>query len=385
MNFYEYIGIDEPTFRSAYLGTKYVTEQVHPEFPLSIFTYGRKTVHDNYWDEVTRKCRGIIVNQKTGEIVARPFEKFFNLGQHDMPDCQVYALEEMPQPVVWEKVDGFLCTLYRWEGKPYIASKGSFTSPHAKWATAWYRANVKDEWPIGYTPVFEGITPNLKIVVDYGKEEKLVLLGLIESETGYEYAPEAMEYYAELNGVTIPKVNKVSWQEAHSLSYTDVLNDEGFVLTWYYSFGAPFRLKLKYAEYLRLHRMVTGVSPKHVLEVLENGWTTEMEDLVNNGTPWFKKWVTKWKTVIENEYKRLRYDADLSYNYVSAKMHEKYKASGNFPARKDWAYEFNQHPELAPMLFARLDGKDLDRIIWKKIKDAPFMKGGHPMIDQHSL
>src|ERR1019366_9922764 len=88
------------------------------------------------------------------------------------------------QPEVWEKMDGFLCTMYEWEGKHYIASKGSFDSPHAKWATAWYQANVKGEWPDGYTPVFEGITPSLRIVVDYATFEGLVLLALVNRETG---------------------------------------------------------------------------------------------------------------------------------------------------------------------------------------------------------
>ena len=38
----------------------------HDEFPLSIYTYGRKAVHENIWDDVTKKCRGIIVENETG-------------------------------------------------------------------------------------------------------------------------------------------------------------------------------------------------------------------------------------------------------------------------------------------------------------------------------
>src|ERR1039458_5853170 len=73
-------------FRTNYLETRLVDVATHDEFPLQMLTYGREAVHTNNWDVVIRKCRGIIFNIETGEIVARPFFKFFNLGTAGMPE-----------------------------------------------------------------------------------------------------------------------------------------------------------------------------------------------------------------------------------------------------------------------------------------------------------
>src|SRR5208282_1007802 len=151
MNFADYIGIGPEDFRMYYLNTGLVQVSHHHEFPLSIYTYGRKAVYENVWDNVTTKCRGIIVNRETGDIVARPFEKFFNYGsgQQSAEDVGFVEGNGYAEPVVWEKMDGFMCTAYSWGGKNYIASKGSFHSIHAKWATAEYNHKIVEG---GYSP-----------------------------------------------------------------------------------------------------------------------------------------------------------------------------------------------------------------------------------------
>lgn len=400
MNFFTYLGIDKQEFIDKYIMTRLVNQQLHKEFPLDIFTYGREAVHGHVWNSVTRKCRGIIVNRETEEIVARPFEKFFNFGTADMPETDPNNWESemntdnavwMSQPpTVWEKVDGFLCTTYRWKGKNYIASKGSFTSPHAKWATAQIqKLNMTEAAIPGYTYVFEGICPSLRIVVDYGKQEELVLLAIINNKTGAEVGPTLLQQEARVIGVRAAKTFDINWQEAHSRSYDDTLrNEEGYVLTWYRDGETPFRLKIKFADYLRLHRMVTGVSPKHILEVLQNGWTSEMDGLLNESTPWFNKFVSKWKRVIENEYERIHNQSLSIFHNIKSAMHSQYLSTGVFPTRKDFALLYTNietHKEFAPVLFALLDGKDERDVIWKMVKRAPFMKNGSPMVDAHNI
>jgi RNA ligase len=390
VNFWTYLGVDEATFAQKYLDTRLVQRQQHPTFPLSIYTYGRETVHDSHWDEVTMKCRGIVVNHETWEIVARPFEKFFNFGSTEVPGLTSEDVEAMDkQPVIWEKVDGFLCIAYQWNGRWYIASKGSFTSPHAKWASAQCRTDWK--WPLGYTPVFEGVCSSLRIVVDYGTNQELVLLALIDKETGAELNPVSLKIWADENDISLPELEKISWQEAYQNSYDETLtNAEGYVLTWYRPNSPPFRLKMKFADYLRLHRMVTGVSPKRILEVLQNGWTSEMDGLLNESTPWFNKFVARWKRVIEGEFARIE-TASLAA-YADAKEANRIKVGQrhyeNMGAeRKAWAHEFTRLPnkEFSGVLFAMLDGKDHESVIWKMIRNSPLLKGGKPMVDRHSL
>ena len=42
------------------------------------FKYNEPTVISRDWDDVTLNARGIVFDKATGDIVARPFFKFFN-------------------------------------------------------------------------------------------------------------------------------------------------------------------------------------------------------------------------------------------------------------------------------------------------------------------
>ena len=246
MNFSDYIGIGPEEFTAKYLDTGLVQVSHHHEFPLSIYTYGRKAVHENVWDNVTSRCRGIIVNRETGEIVARPFEKFHDYRSE--PVQHLPSPHANTQPVVWEKMDGFLVTGYQWNGIWYAASKGSFHSIHAKWATSEIRRYGLQYIPKGYTPVCEGLHPDLRIVVDYGKRKELVLLALVNIETGEESIPNLIEFGVLGMGFNIPRSFDMTWQDAHAMTTQtrdESQGDKGFVLTWYRLGTVPFRLTLR--------------------------------------------------------------------------------------------------------------------------------------------
>lgn len=392
MNFFKYIGVTEDEFIEKYLQAGLVTESVHKTLPLNLFTYSRKCVHDNVWDNVTTRCRGIIINRETDEIVARPFEKFHNYGSTIIVPGQENPEQMGEKPAVIEKVDGFMCTLYTYDGVSYIASKGSFHSVHAKWATAEYNKISEHLWPAGFTPIFEGLCRDLRIVVDYGDRTGLVLLGLVNIETGEELEPEVLAQWAKINGLTTPKhhvgKNMLDALEETILTAKDGI-EEGYVLTWYRPDAVPYRLKVKFTEYLRLHRMVTGVSPKRIWEALATpAFRAELDEYINNSTPWFNKFVSKWVRVLRAEYDRLFIGA--SNAYVTCKETVRVKV-GQLPyenmgaERKAWALEFQreENKDFTPILFAMLDNKDVSAVIWKRVRE--LTTNGKPMVDIHSL
>ena len=381
MNLFDYIGVTRDEFIEKYLHTGLVIESVHKEFPLNLFTYGRKAVQDNVWDKVTSRCRGIVVHRDTAEIVARPFEKFHNYGSALVKGTTPYDNPELfaQQPYVIEKLDGFLCTLYRWQGKAYIASKGSFHSVHAKWATAEYNKVPNRSFPEGFTPVFEGLCRDLRIVVDYGDRTGLVLLALINNETGEELTPNELSLCAGRNGFDMPRVFNKSLGDALEETLTAQVGEEGYVLTWYNVGRPPDRLKLKFTEYLRLHRMVTGVSPKRIWEVLSQAtMKVELNEYLMNSTPWFSKFVTKWITALRAEYDRMMGEAHTRYQCAQVMLKP-------LAVRKAYAEYFTkpENVEFAPILFAMLDGKDPSTVIWKRVKE--LTNHGRPMVDIHSL
>jgi RNA ligase len=240
MYLYDYLGIGPHEFQTQYLDDGYVQEGKHAEFPLNIYSYSRSCVKEQKWDKVTSKCRGIIVNRLTSEIIARPFEKFHNYGSEIGSAPAWFTGTE---PTVWEKMDGFMCTRYVWGGKQYIASKGSFHSVHAKWATAELNRVPRFGFPEGWTAVFEG----LRIVIDYGKREELVMLALINNETGQEASPVDLKTWAKDNGFSTARQIPITLEDARlqTMGEREGGLDEGYVLTWYQDEKPPFRLKMK--------------------------------------------------------------------------------------------------------------------------------------------
>ncbi|MEN0051252.1 MAG: RNA ligase, partial [Bacteroidota bacterium] len=106
------------------LAQNYIYCHKHPDANLWIYNYTARTQYDALWNEVTMQCRGLILN-KHFEFVARPFSKFFNLGER--------ANQILPdEPFeVFEKMDGSLGILYWIENEPFIATRGSFVSDQA--------------------------------------------------------------------------------------------------------------------------------------------------------------------------------------------------------------------------------------------------------------
>ena len=397
MNFYSYIGKTPTEFLTEYINTGLVDIASHDTFPLVLYTYGRKTVHENIWDEVTSKCRGIIVHRETGEVIARPFEKFHNYGSVFLTGEDEVA--SMGEPVIWEKMDGFICTQYVWEGRNYIASKGSFHSPHAKWATKEFnRAIMKAGYTEdggslreGYTLMFEGLNRDLRIVVDYGQRQELVLLAVINIETGEELRPERLREFAKSTGFSTPLQNNLTLAEARHMTMAEASVfrpvDEGYVLTWYQDGKPPFRLKLKFIEYLRLHRMVTGVSPKRIWEVLAGNQSSELNEYLRQSTPWFSAFVQKWLHALTWKYQEIETEATARYSAARETCRVKvgqrpYENMG--AERKEYALEFTreENKPYSAVLFALLDGKDIKPVIWKMVKTLTH--GHNPMVDAHN-
>jgi RNA ligase len=57
-----------------------VYKQTHPTLPLTIWNYSEKVQYENLWDEITLQTRGLVTDDK-GNIVAKPFKKFFNIEE----------------------------------------------------------------------------------------------------------------------------------------------------------------------------------------------------------------------------------------------------------------------------------------------------------------
>jgi len=326
-----------------YIEKKLISEQKHPENEdVRIFNYTQLTQYSKAWDEVTRACRGLIMNVKTGEILARPFPKFFNHAEHvqngwPIPD---------ETPVIAEKLDGSLGILYWLNDMPWIATRGSFTSDQAIWATKWFREIVGDgDWNriTNITHLFEVIFPENRIVVNYDFSG-LVHLASIHTATG-----EAVPYQWPL----VRSAKIIPHTTLDELAKLDEPNSEGFVI--FYP-KANVRMKIKFPEYVRLHKIITGVSEIGIWEILRDGG--DFKPLLEKVPDEFFKWVEETKGMLEERFARVEELAMNEFEQIVLTLPE---------TRKEWAGRILKmsQPGLG---FAMLDKKDYKPMIWKLIR-----------------
>jgi len=330
-----------------------VYKQVHPTLPLTIWNYTEKVQYEGLWDEITLQTRGLVTDDE-GNVVARPFKKFFNIEEKKFT-----ATEEFE---VYEKMDGSLGILFFYEGKWIVATRGSFTSDQAVKAQEILKSKyIVESIPKGYTTLFEIIFPENRIVVDYGDEESLVVLGMTSRMSGKEMDYDSLLNVHNESGMSV--VKKYDGINDYKQLKEMVKNDqEGFVV----KFSNGDRVKVKGVEYLRLHKIMANLSTTAVWEVLSNGG--DMENLL--------------KDVPDEFYKKIKtYVQDLKYGFFqiserAGKLHDgfrygKYGDRDSEPTKKEFAeFVFNQDKVLQPVMFSMWDGKPYDHIIWRIIKPA---------------
>lgn len=254
-------------FISGSLPADYVKVGRHKTEPLVILKYTDRCTDDQAWNEITRQCRGLILNAETGEVVALPMEKFFNIGE--MPETQPDRLPNEPF-TVFEKVDGSLLIGYRnSQGELSLSSSGSFDTPESRLGNQLLRQIARrNEIPSELTPLFELLSPRFKEVVNYGQKEELVLLSLINRQTGEESAWSQVEVWAEKLGVRTPKVYEFnSLDELMTKAKTLPVDLEGFVIR----FQSGLRVKLKGKGYLEQLKINRGINYKKIFAAVVSG------------------------------------------------------------------------------------------------------------------
>lgn len=314
----------------------YVSATKHPDADLWVYNYTAKAQYEWVWNDTTMSCRGLILDVR-GNVIARPFPKFFSKEQLEYTDLHVPWHE--PHTIT-DKMDGSLGILYWMRGRPCIATRGSFTSPQAQWATAFLQTNfdtsVLDR---DLTYLFEIIYPQNRIVVDYGTTEDLFFITAIDRVSGKEHVNPG-----PFRSVTTLQPDEMD----------DRPNAEGYVIR----FASGFRVKVKYDEYKRLHKIVTGTSNVTVWEWLRDG--RNLLELADKVPDEFHKWLMVTHRGLMRDYDGVLKQCIRDYK--------------EYPARKDTAMYF-QTCKYPQVLFAMLDKKDVDPYIWRIVKpkrENPF-------------
>lgn len=236
-----------------------VKRSQHPTLPLAIFNYTGSVQSRKEWDDVTLQARGLVLDTETGTVVARPMEKFFNWkdGKHKASDSDPFT--------VLDKVDGSLGIYFCYKGQWIMASRGSFISEQARHGQMLAdRAGLVETCNAEYTYMFEIIYPSNRVVIDYGEKEELVLLGCVNTATGEDVANDVLPKVAcqisPSGQVKLPlSYPEHQGQDLHELAalQSTGMGREGFVVRFS---TTGERVKIKFADYLELHRLKSKFS-----------------------------------------------------------------------------------------------------------------------------
>ncbi|MGV1079757.1 MAG: RNA ligase [Candidatus Nanopelagicales bacterium] len=315
---------------------------------MRIFNYTNAAMYTpGSWDNpAVRHCRGLIVGPDD-EIVARPWEKFFN---HNQPEAGLLVLNAAVE--VTDKLDGSLGVLHRdARGEPRVATRGSFESPQALHATELLRWDYSPLWwPLDFTPLVEIVYPENRIVVDYGARDELVLLGGVWTETGEYVGPETAALITGWPGSTAAVFAFRTLKEALEAPPREGM--EGMCVRF---FAANHIVKIKQEDYLALHRVVTGLNERTVWEYLVAD--RPVSDLLDNLPDELHTWVRE-------VYDRIQAEADA---LVVAALAEYAALTKDAPDRKTFALRVVKSP-LKAWLFMLYDSRDTRPAILKTLR-----------------
>lgn len=329
------------------IDSRYINRRYHPDFPeLAILNYSDQCQFDNHWNATTRVCRGLIYNTVTGEVLARPFGKFYNYGD----DSNTGDLDlDAPILGAFDKADGSLGIQYRTpDGQQAIATRGSFESEQAIHATKWLRDSGYEVMPQNHTWLWEIVYPENRIVLDYGDRDELIYIGSTLITTG-EFFPIIGDY-EDFSAVS--QMPARSLREAISLPNRE--NAEG-VVVWMDSRRA---VKIKQDDYLALHRLISHLTPKEVWRQLRAGTYQEFAKALPDE---FYQWAQGYADEIETKFAEVELCATADYRDL---------LETGLETRKDqalWVRD-NVYAAHRGLVFSLLDDRDISESIWKMVE-----------------
>lgn len=321
----------------------------HPDNGMILFNYTQQCQWKSpaEWNWFERHARGLIFDAE-GTVVARPFRKFWNYGQVE-PSADSSLLS------VAEKMDGSLGILY-WDGKePHVATRGSFTSDQALWASEYLRNYADDARMLRasaptVTWLFEIIYPDNRVVVDYGGEQGLWLIGGIDRIQGWDLTEDELDSVAmRLKHIRRPKIYHLyNLEDALAAVKVMTAHQEGLVLR----FSDGERYKVKGDAYLLAHRIMTGCNFKRVLTAVEQG---KYEEMIEGVPDEFLDMVKRYRHEIERECLAIESGIDLNLKLAPDGDRKAFAlwVQANYP-KEQWRY-----------FFARKDGKDIRPLIYR--------------------
>lgn len=297
---------------------------------------------------VRRECRGLIFNQE-GELISRPYHKFFNVSEKE--ETQLNKVNLYEPHVVLEKLDGSMIRPIPTKEGFRLATKAGITDV-AMNAEVFIADKSRYDKFINYcidkqsTPIFEWVSRKNRIVVDY-PEDNLVITAVRSNKTGFYVPYSILQTLA--HDFKLPLVKAVDGLAVQDINLfvkqvREWDDGEGIVLR----FDTGHMVKVKADDYVLRHKSKDAINQeKNVLQTILDD---AVDDLVPLLTPEDAQRVQEFQNAFW-----------LSVDDLASEMADLYNAGITmYPDKKDFAVEFVQKKILdihAPIMYAMKNGK----------------------------
>jgi T4 RnlA family RNA ligase len=314
---------------------------------------------DTFDCNIRRECRGIIFDTATGEIIRRPFHKFFNVNERE--ETQDHVVDLSQSHAILEKLDGSMIAPFIVNGQMIWGTKmgatdvakpvEAFVEAHSE-----YRIYAKFMLSRGYTPIFEWCSRKQRIVLDYS-EDQLILTAVRDLVSGRYVSRDLMMINAENYNIPVVRTWDVGLEMDNKtmksfIGYVRDLEDrEGFVVR----FSDGHMIKLKCDWYVQIHKAKEAIlQDRNIVELILD---EKLDDVKAHLTQEDRDRLTQF----ENDF--------------NAALHRQIKAitmivdtlvfNKNQISRKDFALSTmssNMHSHTRPIVFKNFEGATQEKI-----------------------
>lgn len=311
------------------------------------------------WDDITLCNRGNIYEKSSGKLIAKSMPKFFNFSQLSEEDQKHFI--RSTKFVNTEKMDGCLGIIYKYKGELRCNSRGGFdnyVTDVMKRLLPKYNLEKLNEILDNNSLNVEVISPETKIICDYGNEENLYLISAFINLKDYwqERSCDELDLFSNLTGLPRPKYNNMTWTELFNWQKTASYEKEGFVVMINSEkYGAFQRVKIKSEDYLKIAKIRASFCKHTIWKLMKNDLeqhTNTLNDYVNNVPDELSKTAQRYINEIKEEVdKYYNLVAEYSEHYKDVETRDLYKVFKEDPVPYQSAvYNFRNGHDLSRTL-----------------------------------
>ena len=313
----------------------YISARRHPTLPLTIYNYTKQTQYEGYWNDTTKKCRGLVIDDE-GDIIVNAPPKFFNKGEPYADRVNLLTA------LLLEKADGYFVSVTK--SSKYgliVTSRGSFDNKYVDAAKKFITPAIEEN-------LIPDISYFCELLQDFPGDESLIVMRhpdpclvcwAIRTQLGEELNPSALSPFPYVKCFTYAAAKEYLTEEV-----------EGIVA---FSPKTGKRVKIKTEYYLTRHALISNLTRRKIWELLATGQTSVIDELPDD----LFVIAVAWKHELLREKQKWEQKVQTDYEQTSELSDKELGLSKDFRDTK-------------ALLFLKRKGKtaELEEKLWRLVK-----------------